>query len=82
MKPLIAGNWKMNGLGGAIAEIDSLAAKFAGGAPAGCAVLICPPATLIAAFAAKFSHQAITIGGQDCHAVSARKCWLTPARHM
>jgi len=68
MKSLIAGNWKMNGLGGASGEIDGLIAKFAGPAPAHCEVLICPPATLMASLAAKFSSKGIAFGGQDCHA--------------
>ncbi len=70
MKPLIAGNWKMNGLGASVAEINSLIAKFAGSAPEDRDVLICPPATLVAGFAAQFSDEAIQIGGQDCHAMA------------
>ncbi len=67
MKPLIAGNWKMNGLSASISEITSLIAKFDGSAPADRDVLICPPATLVARFAASFADEAIQIGGQDCH---------------
>ncbi len=67
MKPLIAGNWKMNGFAAASAEIDALIARFAGSAPDDRDVLICPPATLVASFAAKYSDEAIQIGGQDCH---------------
>jgi len=68
MKPLIAGNWKMNGLAASVAEVESLIAKFDGSAPEDRDVLICPPATLVASFAAQFSDEAIQIGGQDCHA--------------
>lgn len=67
MKPLIAGNWKMNGMSDSIAEIHALIGKFNGAAPADRDVLICPPATLIAHFAAEFSDEAIQIGAQDCH---------------
>jgi len=67
MRPLIAGNWKMNGLAASIGEIKSLIAKFDGSAPADRDVLICPPATLVAWFAAEFADEAIQIGGQDCH---------------
>ena len=42
---LVAGNWKMNGLGGDLVEIERLVSGM--GKP-GCDVLICPPATLIA----------------------------------
>lgn len=58
-RKLAAGNWKMNGTLAALAEIDAILAQ-----PAGCDVLICPPATLIQAVAAK----GIATGGQDCHA--------------
>ena len=68
MKPLIAGNWKMNGLAASVAEIESLIAKFSGAAPEDRDVLICPPATLIAHFAKAYSDEAIQFGGQDCHA--------------
>lgn len=61
---LIAGNWKMNGLGASISQLDALlAARW----PAGARLLICPPATLVAAFAARAAGSAIAIGGQDCH---------------
>ncbi|MEZ5892284.1 MAG: triose-phosphate isomerase [Parvularculaceae bacterium] len=68
MKPLIAGNWKMNGLSGAVSEVETLLAMLSGSAPDDREVLICPPATLVAIFAARFSDEGIAIGGQDCHA--------------
>ena len=61
---LIAGNWKMNGLKAGIAELEAL---IAAPAPAGCELLLCPPATLVAAFAARAAGSAVAIGGQDCH---------------
>jgi triosephosphate isomerase len=64
-RKLAAGNWKMNGLAAASAELDALIAATAGAAAE---VLICPPATLIARFAARARGSAVTIGGQDCHA--------------
>ncbi|WBU60856.1 triose-phosphate isomerase [Paracoccus albus] len=60
-KKLAAGNWKMNGLTAALAELDALAAR-----ENGCDVLICPPATLVTAAVAHAGE--IAIGGQDCHA--------------
>ncbi len=68
MRALIAGNWKMHGLAAFRSEVAALAAKMAASAPADCDVLICPPATLVAAFAKEFSGTAIQFGGQDCHA--------------
>jgi triosephosphate isomerase (TIM) len=61
---LIAGNWKMNGLKAAVAELDAL---MAAPAPEGCELLVCPPATLVAAFARRASGSHVQIGGQDCH---------------
>ena len=62
-KKLAAGNWKMNGVKAALAEIEALEAAFP--AP-DCDVLICPPATLISAMAA--IGNTVKVGGQDCHA--------------
>jgi triosephosphate isomerase len=66
MRPLIAGNWKMNGLGQQLGEIEAVAAIVAAEAPAA-DILICPPATLIAR-AVEVAAGRIAIGGQDCHA--------------
>jgi len=63
-RKIAAGNWKMNGLAEAGAELDALFAATAG---TSAEVLICPPATLIASFAAAARGSAVTIGGQDCH---------------
>ncbi len=67
MRALIAGNWKMHGLAASRGEISALVAKMKAAAPTDCDVLICPPATLVAAFAAEFSGGPIQFGGQDCH---------------
>lgn len=64
-RKLAAGNWKMNGDGAALAEIDAL--MLAHPAP-GCEVLICPPAVLIHPMKARVAGGAIAVGGQDCHA--------------
>nr|WP_281500666.1 triose-phosphate isomerase [Kordiimonas marina] len=64
--PLVAGNWKMNGLRASQAELDALKHMIAE-APPQCEVLICPPFTLVGAFSAA-SGETIGIGGQDCHA--------------
>jgi triosephosphate isomerase (TIM) len=67
IRPLIAGNWKMNGLRASLAELEAMLAGAAG--VAGKAdLLVCPPATLIAAFAEKARGSGnLTIGAQDCH---------------
>lgn len=62
--PLIAGNWKMNGLGAALSEAQAIAA----GAPAGDVRLaLCPPATLVARMSAALAGGPVSVGGQDCH---------------
>lgn len=65
--PLIAGNWKMNGLGASMAEFQKLGIMMAAGAAPGCVVAICPPATLLAAMSAHGAQLGILTGGQDCH---------------
>jgi triosephosphate isomerase (TIM) len=67
IRPLIAGNWKMNGLKASAAEFEAMlagAAKVAAKAD----LLVCPPATLIAAFAEKArGSKSLSVGAQDCH---------------
>ncbi len=66
VRPLIAGNWKMNGLRRSAAELRSImagAAALAGKAD----LMICPPATLLAEFAALAANSPVIIGAQDCH---------------
>jgi triosephosphate isomerase (TIM) len=67
IRPLIAGNWKMNGLRASMAEFEAMIAG-ASKVTAKADLLVCPPATLIAAFAAKLAGSMnLAIGGQDCH---------------
>src|SRR6476620_7188232 len=65
--PLVAGNWKMNGLAASAGELTKIIAgakALAGKAE----LMVCPPATLIAAFAAAAHGSTVIVGGQDCHA--------------
>ncbi len=65
---LVAGNWKMNGLR---AEAERLAGDLAARArtaASGCDMLVCPPATVLAAVGAVLGGSGIALGGQDCHA--------------
>jgi triosephosphate isomerase len=66
LRPLIAGNWKMNGLKGSIAEFDAMLSGAAD-VTAKADLLVCPPATLIAAFAEKARGKPVAVGAQDCH---------------
>jgi triosephosphate isomerase len=66
IRPLIAGNWKMNGLRASLGEFEAMlagASDVAGKAD----LLVCPPATLIAAFAEKAQGKILAVGAQDCH---------------
>jgi triosephosphate isomerase len=65
--PLIAGNWKMNGLAASAAKLDKIVAGAAK-LPADVDVMVCPPFLLIADFAARARGSRVGIGGQDCHA--------------
>ncbi|MCZ4107672.1 triose-phosphate isomerase [Brevundimonas diminuta] len=64
---LIAGNWKMNGLGASLAEAETLETALKEQAAA-CRVALCPPATLIDRMAQALKGGVVEIGGQDCHA--------------
>jgi triosephosphate isomerase len=66
MRPLVAGNWKMNGLSASLGELGKLKEGLAAKVPP-CEVLVCPPFTLIAQ-AAWAVKGAFALGGQDCHA--------------
>ena len=67
MRSLVAGNWKMNGLGQVdLGKFTALKAALAQDPPS-CDVLLCPPATMIAQ-ATWATQGAFAVGGQDCHA--------------
>jgi len=69
MTPLVAGNWKMNGLNADLAEIEAIAA----GLPASDAAdaMICPPALILQSAVKAVAGRALRIGGQDCHAMTS-----------
>jgi triosephosphate isomerase len=62
---LVAGNWKMNGLGGSVAELEAMMAE---GDSVDAELVVCPPATLLAFFAQRTGKAAPALGGQTCHA--------------
>jgi triosephosphate isomerase len=72
IRPLIAGNWKMNGLKHSMAEFEAMIAG-AGSVIAKADLLVCPPATLLAPFAEKTGgilpadQKVLALGAQDCH---------------
>ena len=68
-RPLVAGNWKMHGLKSATGELQKIIAG-ARSLPE-VELMVCPPATLIADFAALADGSGVEIGGQDCHALAS-----------
>jgi triosephosphate isomerase (TIM) len=64
-RPLVAGNWKMNGLRGSLPELSAIiegARQLAN-----VDLMVCPPATLLVKFAKAAAGTAVRIGAQDCH---------------
>src|SRR6516225_12335812 len=68
-RPLVASNWKMNGLAASIGQLKAVIAG-AGNLPK-VELMVCPPATLIVSFAAAARGTPVLIGGQDCHALAS-----------
>ncbi|TMJ82276.1 MAG: triose-phosphate isomerase [Alphaproteobacteria bacterium] len=67
IRPLIAGNWKMNGLKSSLIEFEAMLAG-ASDLAAKADLLVCPPATLIAGFAERArGSKTLAVGAQDCH---------------
>jgi len=64
-RPLIAGNWKMNGLEASLDEARAVAAAVDAHPPAA-RVALCPPATLVSRMAEALGGTGVSIGGQDC----------------
>jgi triosephosphate isomerase len=69
-RAMIAGNWKMNGVTASEAELATLIANLSA-QPTVAEIVVCPPATLIARFAARAAGTAVAIGGQDCHSAAS-----------
>jgi triosephosphate isomerase len=64
MRPLVAGNWKMNGL---LQQARALCGQILeGSADLECDLLICPPFTAISAAASILQGSDIGLGAQDC----------------
>jgi triosephosphate isomerase len=66
-RPMVAGNWKMNGLRKSSSELLKMVEDCVS-LSRNVEILVCPPATLIAAFAGLSRGSRIRIGAQDCHA--------------
>jgi len=65
-RPVVIGNWKMNGLrADGLARAEALLDRLAR-APDEGTLGICPPATLLAPIADRIGGQGLLLGGQDC----------------
>jgi triosephosphate isomerase len=64
-RPLVAGNWKMNGLKAAAAELGKIIQGYAELRPQA-DLMVCPPATLLMTFAHVALGSKVAIGAQDC----------------
>ncbi|MGB8901123.1 MAG: triose-phosphate isomerase [Methylocella sp.] len=67
-RPLVAGNWKMNGLRESLNEAASICKAVAAGGAGRAEIVVCPPATLLMAVTAICEGTKVGVGGQDCHA--------------
>jgi triosephosphate isomerase (TIM) len=66
-RPLVAGNWKMNGLRASLAELAAIRDRVAAGEAGNAELLVCPPATLVG-LAVETAKGLVSVGGQDCAA--------------
>jgi hypothetical protein len=66
VRPLVAGNWKMNGTRESLNELKAIAEGIV---PLSEKIdaLICPPATLLYVATALVTDSPLMIGAQDCH---------------
>ena len=66
VRPIVVGNWKMNGTKAALAEALKVRDGL-GGISSLTDVMICPPATLVMILAEVLKGAPVIVGGQDCH---------------
>ena len=67
IKPLVAGNWKMNGFRNSLTELSAMDAGYDLPMRERLDMLVCVPSTLIYTAAQQCVGSHIQIGGQDCH---------------
>ncbi len=71
VRPLVAGNWKMNGLRASLGEIVAMRRAVDAGEAGLAEVAVCPPATLLPGAAAVLEGGALNLGAQDCCAADS-----------
>ncbi|QRM55426.1 triose-phosphate isomerase [Sinorhizobium sp. BG8] len=67
VKPLVAGNWKMNGTRASLDQIKAMAEGVKGDLSDKVESLICPPVSLLYVATALADDSPLKIGAQDCH---------------
>lgn len=67
IRPLVAGNWKMNGTAASLNELLAIGQGFMSGLDAQTEALICVPATLLTRASEILARTSVRSGGQDCH---------------
>ncbi|RVD69085.1 triosephosphate isomerase, partial [Mesorhizobium sp. M4A.F.Ca.ET.029.04.2.1] len=67
IRPLVAGNWKMNGTSASLNELRMIGNGFMSGLDAETEALVCVPATLLSHAAEILSRTPVRAGGEDCH---------------
>lgn len=67
VRPLVAGNWKMNGTSDSLPQLHSIAHAMDGQLAIETDALICFPATLLSRAAQILVGKKLGCGGQDCH---------------
>ena len=77
-RPLVAGNWKMNGLKASLGELEAIRDAVKAGGAGRAEAALCPPFTLVAAVAAAAEGSPLAIGAQETVALwsegSAEPC--------
>ena len=67
IRPLVAGNWKMNGTSASLNELRTIGNGFMSGLDTETEAVVCVPATLLAHAAEILSRTPVRTGGEDCH---------------
>lgn len=67
VRPLLAGNWKMNGTRDSLTQIKTISDAVKSPQAEGVETLLCPPATLLYVATALCDDSPLAIGAQDCH---------------
>lgn len=71
IRPLVAGNWKMNGTSTSLAELLRIGQGFMSGLDTETEALLCIPSTLLWRAHQILGPTPVGVGGQDCHAEDA-----------